>query len=338
MTNKNTISNDYSLDKLLQLQKIITYLKEHQTASRKDLANKIGLGTSLVEKLIAELKNLGYDIKNVGREKKYVLITDNQALKNELFKQINVIKGELKMYLEEKTDNFMDYLNGINNNKFIKLENNTAFTNFEHLGKMLEAIENKTTISFDYQKPTDEKPIPRVIKPYLIREYQNNWFVLGIELERNNQKPQKDETQWVKFYNFDRITNFMLGTPNKYKSYEDNTDFREKIQQPDYFENAYGLYINVHKFKYEQPKEIILSFSSKVGKGLKIKKFHNTQEIQKDNEQEFRISIKIYFDDDYPDDFLGVLATYGNNVKIISPNWLKLSLKNYYKLAFDQYK
>ncbi len=330
---KNT--EKISLEKLLQLQKIIAYLKEN-IASRHDLGEELKLSESSVEKLIKMLKDvLGYEIKNIGREKKYELKKDNQKVKELLFENLNIIKDILKIHLAQNTESFIDYLKSMNKNPFIRLENNTIQANFEFMDTILKAITDKKIISFDYKKISDEKAISRVIMPYLIHEYKNNWFVLGLELARDNQKVQDDEFKWIKYYNLRHISNCRLGS-EKRVFFEDKTNYRQKIQEPNYFEKAYGLYINVDEFENESPQEIILSFDVSLKKELEEKPLHISQKIiDKNNGKNFKIKMDIYF---LETDFLKELATYGKNVKVIAPLSLRERLKSYLYEAWKQYE
>jgi predicted DNA-binding transcriptional regulator YafY len=83
----------------------------------------------------------------------------------------------------------------------------------------------------------------------------------------------------------------------------------------------------------ENPSEVILSFNSFQGKYIKSLPLHASQEIILDNDDELRIRLTIFL----THDFLMELLSYGDTVKVITPQELVEELQEQYLSALNQY-
>lgn len=85
-----------------------------------------------------------------------------------------------------------------------------------------------------------------------------------------------------------------------------------------YFKYSFGVTVSE-----ADPIEVILSFTPQQGNYLKTLPIHETQNIKVDNDDEFRISIKVQ--PSY--EFYSKILSYGNSVRVISPKSVMIRLK-----------
>lgn len=79
---------------------------------------------------------------------------------------------------------------------YVDFENIPGMAGSEYLGPLLNAIRQKQVILLTYKAFYSRKSTPHVFHPYLLKEYQNRWYVFGYE------------EYWDAFriYGLDRIT------------------------------------------------------------------------------------------------------------------------------------
>jgi predicted DNA-binding transcriptional regulator YafY len=64
--------------------------------------------------------------------------------------------------------------------EIIQFDTRPDYTGAKHLAEILEAIKGETVIAFDYQPFVHSQPMHIVLHPYLLKEYNNRWFVVGL--------------------------------------------------------------------------------------------------------------------------------------------------------------
>ena len=71
---------------------------------------------------------------------------------------------------------------------FIQFDTRPDYQGSKYLAEILAAIEGRTVISFDYQPFTYDKPVHLIVHPYLLKEYNNRWFLIGMPENLRQQK------------------------------------------------------------------------------------------------------------------------------------------------------
>ncbi len=182
----------------------------------------------------------------------------------------------------------------------------------ENLFGIIQAIKNKRKIEFTYNKFNQNEESSRLIEPYIVKEFRNRWYVFG-----------KDNADCeVKNFALDRISTLAITDKEFKKSDTLNID--------EYFRNSFGIYIPEDKIIYE----VILSFDPLQGKYIKSLPLHESQKVLIDNESEFRIKLNIYL----TYDFCMEILSFGDRVKVISPNELTKQIKEILFGAWDLYE
>lgn len=194
--------------------------------------------------------------------------------------------------------------------KYISFDGSSQMKGIQYLDNILKAIRENHTIKFKHQNFSSDKPKIVSLKPYLLKEYKQRWYVVGIGAHYSTYT----------IYGIDRISDLEVS----------NEKFRRTKN-----ENSAQLFDDIIGINYDehQEEEVILSFTPQQGKYIKTLPVHTSQNILTDNDQELRISL--YLRPNF--EMKQLLLSYGDQVKIIEPQWLKEEITAIYKNAINQY-
>ncbi len=182
----------------------------------------------------------------------------------------------------------------------------------EHLYGLLHAIKNRLQIRFSYQKFWEDEITQRTVEPYALKEFKNRWYVLS--------KDQKDNN--IKSFALDRLTNLEITNQHFV--------FPEDFNIEDNYRYCFGI-ISPNN---QEPQEIILSFDPVQGKYIKSLPLHHSQQILADNGKELQIQLTLFV----TYDLVKELLSFGEYVKILSPNSLIDEMKKNLNGSLSHYK
>lgn len=222
------------------------------------------------------------------------LTDDETSQLKETIIMLNRFKGmpqfewmeELIYKLEDKFDLKGEHVNiiGFQENKDVK--------GLEYLSPLFNAIINKQVLHIIY-RTFDDVVYDWIIHPYFIKQYNNRWFLLGL----NN------EFQSISNLPLDRIE---LMEPASV-DYIPNTDidFNEE-----YFTDIIGVNVprdkNIHK--------VVLHFEPHRFNYVVTKPIHDTQRAK-----DGRVEIRVKFNKELE----SLLLSFGPDVEVIEPKWLR---------------
>jgi len=179
--------------------------------------------------------------------------------------------------------------------KHISFDTGGGLKGIEKLKPLLQAIKDNRKISFNHFNFHTNKTRKYSLKPCLLKEYQNRWYVVGLI----------GDLREFRTFGIDRIEDLEV----KAETFKvDN-----KLNPIEMFENTIGVVYSINK-----KENIILSFTPTQGKYIKTLPLHSSQEILIDNETELRISLNII--PNY--ELIQKILMHGNTVKVIEPEWL----------------
>ncbi len=181
----------------------------------------------------------------------------------------------------------------------------------ENMYGLLHAITNKLMVEFNYLKFWDELPTHRKLEPYALKEFENRWYVIGLNLSDLK----------VKTFGLDRISDFVV-TPIRFSH-------PREFKVDEHFRNCFGIIGPTD----QELHEVILSFTQLQGKYIKSLPLHESQEILIDNEKELRIKLRLYL----TYDFIMEVLKYGPSVKVIQPESLIEEVKTACRESLAQY-
>ena len=194
--------------------------------------------------------------------------------------------------------------------KYISFDTGGGLKGIENLKPLLKAIKDKRFISFEHYNFHTNKTRNYTLKPYLLKEYQNRWYIVGVIGETNE----------LRTFGIDRVEKLNVQT----KTFTAD----KKLKPLEMFEKTIGVVYSLN----EQEK-VVLSFTPTQGKYIKTLPLHSSQQILVDNENELRISLDIIPNYELNQKIL----MHGNTVKVIEPEWLVEEIKENLKNTLEKY-
>lgn len=194
--------------------------------------------------------------------------------------------------------------------KHISFDTEGGLKGIENLKPLLKAIKDTRKISFTHFNFHTEKSRKFSLKPYLLKEYQNRWYVVGIMGGLNE----------FRTFGIDRIDKLEVKTetftPNR------------KLNPIEIFNQTIGLV-----YSEKSAQTIVLSFSPIQGKYIKTLPLHSSQKILIDDEHECRISLVVVPNYELTQQIL----KHGDTVKVIEPAWLVAEIRGIMKRTLEKY-
>lgn len=162
---------------------------------------------------------------------------------------------------------------------------------------MFNAILYKKVLSIEYQSFKDDEPNIFITHPYYLKQYNNRWFLFG------------------KNPHFDALTTFSLDRIITISEAQDIYIKNTKYDFTEYFDDIVGITIPINA----TIELIKLQFSPKQSPYVITKPLHPSQINKPIDKDGVTITIKVI--PNY--ELKSLLLSYGKELKIISPTWLK---------------
>lgn len=322
----------------------VRYLIIHSQIKR----NKYKYGFPTLENLREELEDQGYNVSLSTIEKDLCFLKNERGapieydrtqrcyryteewefdipLSPEDVRMLRMLVHKLEIFgqaeefrmLQESIDrlanqfNLMDQHPNDKINKYILFEYTKGFTGKHILSDIYEAIYNKKEIRFTHCRFESDKPTQRILRPYILKEHRNRWYVIGKE----NGSP--------KIFGLDRISNLAV-TDNEF------------IQDPDFYDEIFRvLYDSVGVFAFGvKSQDVVLHFTEDEAPYIKSLPLHRSQQIIDDSETEgltIKIHVKVT-----PEFIKDCILRFGDKVKVISPESLAAEVREIWERALRQ--
>jgi hypothetical protein len=175
--------------------------------------------------------------------------------------------------------------------KYIHFDSSSGMLGVHYLQPLLRAVKDSLQVRITYSHFHDKREKTFVLNPELLKEYMNRWYVTG----------HVDYTADIRVYALDRIKTLEL-LPETFKRRMGSA------------EEVFGDIIGVN-FSGEEIKRIVLSFTPFQGNYIRTLPMHHSQEILIDNEDEFRVAIRVK-----PNfELRQRIQMYGDQVRVIEP-------------------
>lgn len=193
---------------------------------------------------------------------------------------------------------------------FIDFERVPFVKGSEFLKPVIEAIRNKTALILNYQSFDRDIPVSYVIHPYLLKEYRNRWYIIGLH------------------HNYKEIRTFGL---DRIKSIEtSDTPFVEKeFNTQDYFKHTIGVIS-----PQGNPPYIKFAVKKRQAQYLITQPLHESQKVVKDTENEIIFQLKVH--PTY--ELMTILMGYGSDLRILEPEDLKKNFIEEINKMMEQYQ
>jgi predicted DNA-binding transcriptional regulator YafY len=197
-----------------------------------------------------------------------------------------------------------------NSRLIVQTDNNVLCKGGEFLGTIAKAIDERSTIEFQYKKFEETTYNQRVFSPFLLKEYKNRWYIIGKLNGKTN------------------VTTFALDRINKLKLSAEPFNSDVSFDHKKYFKYSFGI-----TKPDEPPVKVTLLFTHKQGNYVKSLPIHVSQKIVSETKKGVRLIIEVI--PSY--ELYEYLRGQGDNVKIISPKWLATEIKSSHQQAVMSY-
>lgn len=191
----------------------------------------------------------------------------------------------------------------------IGFDSNLDYTGNQYVPELFNAILNKRVLELVY-KPFKGNSYVVTCHPYYLKQYNNRWFLFG----RNEQN---NHNQWN--FPLDRIETI---TELDQPYLTDSTDWE------DYFFDIIGV-----ARKQDEVQEVVLEFGAEQIPYVQTKPIHPSQKGKIQETGKLHVTIKVI-----PNfELEALILSYGDNVKVISPESIKIKLFERLQMALKQY-
>ena len=192
----------------------------------------------------------------------------------------------------------------------IGLDSNIDLKGIDYLSQLYDAIINERVLTVTYKDFKTDVPFILTFHPYYLKQYNNRWFVLGYNEEFNMPT-------W----------NLALDRIESIES--TRKDFHHiDIDWNEYFYDIIG----VTRYQNKETELIVLDFSQDAAPYVETKPIHPTQKSTWEKEK-LRVVIDVI--PNY--ELMSMILSFGDKVKVVSPEDFKNQIYSRIKSASRQY-
>lgn len=192
-----------------------------------------------------------------------------------------------------------------------------------YLLKILEAMKNDHIILMVYQDFYDEMPQDIMLEPYCVKIFKQRWYIIGVDRndpENNNNASKRH----IRRYALDRIKR-LEATDEKFKI---PCDFSAKS----YFDDAFGIIVDHEDFSTELIRLKVSDINHR-RQYIRSLPLHKSQrEVEKYSDYSiFTVKVMPSYD------FIQHILSMGNEVEILSPQYVREEIIWLVKSMADKY-
>lgn len=271
---------------------------------------------------------LGYNAPIVVYEKKYYKyetpgysITDIPITENDM----NILSETVEMLKQFKDFSLFSELGGIiqrledrvyteksKSSSIIHLDKNENLRGLNYLDNLYQAILNKICLKIKYQSFKAKAPSEIILHPFILKEFNNRWFVVG----------RKHEVSSMLTLALDRIYDIEYALDVDYTN--------EKFNGDEYYKNTYGVSV----LNADSIQEIILKLDRYNAPYVLTKPFHHSQKVVEElPEGEVIISLQLHINFELERLILG----FGEGIEVLKPRRLRNRIQQKLARALERY-
>lgn len=168
----------------------------------------------------------------------------------------------------------------------------------QFLAPLISAIRRKRVVRLYYLPFYEDKPYFTNIHPYLLKEYDGRWYLIGLN----------DTRKEIRTYGLDRIWEL---------SETDQDYIQKKFSADDYFKNTIGVISPMG-----EPPEIHIEVSSHQAKYLISRPVHVSQYIEKEEDDYVIFSYRVH--PTY--EFKAKILAMGKDARVLKPESLRIEI------------
>lgn len=179
--------------------------------------------------------------------------------------------------------------------RFVQFESTPMAEGTQHMQILLKAIREREELRFVYLSFLDGRSTERTIRPCLLKEYRNRWYVLGAE----------SGNQSVKTFGLDRISD--LQCTGRY--FDNVSDFDADAL----FRHSFGITAG------GQVEKVQIRLGTVPGRFAKAQPLHPTQRIVTEDPDGIIIEMEVIIGPE----LRSTILSYGRQAEVLSPLSLK---------------
>jgi predicted DNA-binding transcriptional regulator YafY len=175
---------------------------------------------------------------------------------------------------------------------FVQFENVPVMKGSEFIPVIIEALKTKKVVDIRYQRFDAKKAHDQKVHPYLLKEYRNRWYLIGL----NN------DLQEIRTYCLDRTQDIRI---------HPEIPFRETGFDPSvYFRSSVGIIA-----PSEEPMNVQLKFTRQQGLYVIAQPIHDSQEVIEESAEHILISLRVA----HTWELVSMILGWGPEVEVTSP-------------------
>jgi len=174
---------------------------------------------------------------------------------------------------------------------------------FEHFDLLYSACRDRVPVSFIHYSYSRREFKAIIIHPVLLKEFNNHWYVIGFS----------EEHQELRTFGLDRVK-----APEPiYKVFQDTSS--DVIDE--YLNNVYGVY----PLPNGKKEKIILHANSMITNYFRAQKIHESQNVEMRDRGDAIITFELI-----PSmEFVSLILSYGNQIRVLEPKHLAKTVKEF---------
>ncbi|UZO80157.1 WYL domain-containing protein [Aquimarina sp. ERC-38] len=270
---------------------------------------------------------LGYNAPIEVYDKKYYRyvddsysITDIPLTENDM----NVLSETVEMLKQFKDFSLFSELGGIiqrledkvytektHQSAVIHLDKNEKLKGLEHLDVLYQAILKKMVLKITYQSFKAEKPSVITFHPFILKEFNNRWFLIG---KTSTKKP-------ILTFALDRIIGIDYDSSLNYLDENFNGDR--------YYKDVIGVTVS-----NTRAERIQFWVNKSNAPYVLTKPFHRSQRLIQETENGciFNILVQVNFE------LERMILGFGDAIEVLKPAKLRRRIQNKLKIALERYE
>ena len=261
---------------------------------------------------------LGYNAPIIVKDRKYYTYEDDTYSITKLpIDQIDmeILQESMEMLRQFKDFTLFSELGGViqkledkiyrestRQQPIIHMDRNEQLKGLYHLDALYQAISKQLVLNIHYQSFKARESGSLIIHPYILKEFNNRWFLIG----------RKEESEQIMTLALDRIEGYkyMLSVPY------DSQDF----DADRYYKDTYGVTV----MNEGQLMDVVLKIDAYNAPYVLTKPFHHSQHTVQKHENG-SVTIRLCVHDNY--EFTRLILGFGSGIEVIGPRRLKSRIK-----------
>lgn len=214
-------------------------------------------------------------------------------------------------WVEEMALRLKETFNINTEQNIISFDENPYLTGIDYIGQIYNAIVNKQVLKITYKSYKTNQETHPIIHPYHLKQYNNRWFVLGLNQE------------------YETINNLPLDRIQRIEElktkYIPNTD----IDFEEYYEDVIGVTVK----KDIPSQKVLVKLNPDIMPYIFSKPLHGSQKT-KEKHEDYAI---IELDVQHNYELEALLLSFGEKIEVIDPQELRAKLAERIKILNEKY-